>query len=143
MTVVKFVPYFQLFKVHHFSVFQKKKKKKKKLGTLPLTLTASQKPSYFTYLGHICFIKKKTQKTMCPYFFVLSTATIFHARPYIRFTETRSNHRRKRLHRTNQGSNFPGGSFSNRGNVRTPIQLRRERESQQTHPFHINSTTSY
>ena len=62
-----------------------------------------------------------------------------------------SNLRRKKLHRTNQGSNFLGGSFSNRDNVRAPIQFRRETEPQ--HPqrlfflnnrpihFHINSTS--
>ena len=142
MTVVKFVPYFQLFKVHHFSMFQKKKKKKKigNFASYPYSIPKTQ--LFYIPWAHLLH-KKTPQKTMCPYFFVLSPATIFHARPYIRFTETRSNHRRKRLHRTNQGSNFPGGSFSNRGNVRTPIQIRRERESQQTHPFHINSTTSY
>ena len=32
------------------------------------------------------------------------------------------------LHRTNQGSNFLGGSFSNRDNVRAPIQFRREHQ---------------
>ena len=32
--------------------------------------------------------------------------------------ETKSNLRRKNFHRTNQESNFLGGSFSNRGNVR-------------------------
>ena len=37
-----------------------------------------------------------------------------------------SNLRRKKLHRANQGSNFLGGSFSNRDNVRAPIQCRRE-----------------
>ena len=30
----------------------------------------------------------------------------------------------KKLHRTNEGSNFLGNSFSNRGNVRAPIQFR-------------------
>ena len=45
---------------------------------------------------------------------------------YGRFTEIKSNFRRKKLHRTNQGSNFLGGSFSNRDNVTTPIQFRRE-----------------
>ena len=32
------------------------------------------------------------------------------------------------LHRTNQGSNFLGGSFSNRDSVRAPIQFRREHQ---------------
>ena len=52
--------------------------------------------------------------------------TVFHKWPYGRLTEIQSNLRRKRLHRTNQGSNFLGGSFSNRDNVRVPIQFRRE-----------------
>ena len=34
--------------------------------------------------------------------------------------------RRKKLHRTKQGSNFLRGSFNNRDNVRAPIQFRRE-----------------
>ena len=38
--------------------------------------------------------------------------------------------RRKKLHRTNQGSNFLGGSFGNRGNLRAPIQFRRESQPQ-------------
>ena len=33
---------------------------------------------------------------------------------------------REKLHRMNQGSNFVGGSFSNRNNVRSPIQFGRE-----------------
>ena len=36
------------------------------------------------------------------------------------------NLRRNKLHRTNQGSNFLGGSFSNRDNIRASIQFRRE-----------------
>ena len=34
-----------------------------------------------------------------------------------RFIEIQSNLRRKKLHRTNKGSNFLGGIFSNRNNV--------------------------
>ena len=49
--------------------------------------------------------------------------TVFHAWPYGRFIK--SNLGRKKLHRKNQGSNFLRGSFSNRGNVRVPIQFRR------------------
>ena len=37
--------------------------------------------------------------------------------------EIQSNLRRKKHHRTNQGSNFFGGSFSNRYNVTAPIQF--------------------
>ena len=44
-------------------------------------------------------------------------ATVFHAWPYGRFLEIHSNLRRKKLHRTNQGSNFLGGTLSNRNNV--------------------------
>ena len=69
---------------------------------------------------------------------------LFNAWPYDRFIEIQSNLRRKELHRTNQGSNFPGGNFSNRDNVRVPIQFRRESQPQhlkmnfpqeQTNPF--------
>ena len=52
--------------------------------------------------------------------------TVFHTWAYGRFIEIQSNPRRKKLHRTNSNSNFLGGSFSNRDNVRTPIQFRRE-----------------
>ena len=77
--------------------------------------------------------------------------TVFHAWLYGRFLEMQRNLRKKKLHRTNQGSNFLGGSLSNRMNVRAPIQFRRE--SQPKHlkrlfflknrpiSFHINSTS--
>ena len=55
---------------------------------------------------------------------------VFHTWPYGRFIEIQSNLRRKKLHRMNQGSNFLGGSFSNRDNVRAPIQFRRESQPQ-------------
>ena len=71
--------------------------------------------------------------------------TVFHAWLYGRFIEIHRNLKRKKLHRTNQGSNFLGGSFSNKGNVRDPIQFRREGQplesenmivpQEQTHPF--------
>ena len=51
--------------------------------------------------------------------------TVFHETPYYIFIKMQSTFRRKKLHRTNQGSNLLGGSFSNRGNVRVTIQLRR------------------
>ena len=67
------------------------------------------------------------------------------------FIEIQSNLRRKKLHRTNQGSNFLGGSFNNRDNVRAPVQFRRESQPQhlkrwfflKNRPihFHINSTS--
>ena len=56
--------------------------------------------------------------------------TVFHAWPYRRFIEKQSNLRRKKLHRTSQGSNFLVGSLSNRDNVRAPIQFRSESQAQ-------------
>ena len=53
-------------------------------------------------------------------------ATVFHAWLYGRFIEIQSNLRRKKLHRKYQGSDFLGGSFTNRDNVRVPIQFKRE-----------------
>ena len=50
-------------------------------------------------------------------------ATVFHESPYSRFIEIKSNLRKKKLNRTNQGSNFLVDSFSNRDNVRAPIQF--------------------
>ena len=44
-------------------------------------------------------------------------ATVFHAKLYARFVEIKSSLKRKKLHRTNQSSNFLGSSFSNRDNV--------------------------
>ena len=52
--------------------------------------------------------------------------TVFHAWSHGTITKIQSNLRRKKLPRMNQGSNFLGGSFSNRQNVRAPIQFRRE-----------------
>ena len=43
--------------------------------------------------------------------------TVFHTWMCGRFIEILSNLGRKKLHRTNQGSNFLGGSFNNIGNV--------------------------
>ena len=64
-----------------------------------------------------------------------------------------SNLRRKKLHRTNQDSNFLGGSFSNRDNVRVPIQFIRESQPQHLKicfflkiraiHFYINSTSVF
>ena len=50
--------------------------------------------------------------------------TVFYTWPYGRFIEIQSNLRRKKLHRMNQVSNFLGGSFSNRDNVRAQIQFK-------------------
>ena len=58
---------------------------------------------------------------------------VFHAWPYGIFIEIQSNLRRKKLHRMNQSSNFLGGSFSNRDNVRAPIQFGRKSQ-----PQHLN-----
>ena len=56
--------------------------------------------------------------------------TVFHAWSDRRLTEIQSNLRKKKLHGTDQGTNFLGGTFSNRDNVRAPIQLRRESQFQ-------------
>ena len=56
--------------------------------------------------------------------------TVLHALSYGRFMKIQSYLRRKKLHRTNQGSNFLGGTFSNRDNVTAQIQLRRESQPQ-------------
>ena len=45
------------------------------------------------------------------------------------YTE-KDNFRTKKLYRTNKRSNFLGASYSNRKNITDPIQLRRERKSQ-------------
>ena len=84
--------------------------------------------------------------------------TVFHARPYGRFIEIKSNFARKKPRRTNQGYHFLDGSFRNGDIVIAPMQFRRERQSseekdrssedktwkilslEQIHPFHINST---
>ena len=81
----------------------------------------------------------------------LGITRVFQARPYGRIIEIKSNLSRKKLHRTNQGSNFLEGCFSNRDNVRDPIQFRRERQPQylkrsfflKNRPIHshINSTS--
>ena len=50
--------------------------------------------------------------------------TVIHAWPYGRLLEIQSNLSRKKLHRRHQGSNYLGGNFSNRDNIRTPTQFR-------------------
>ena len=77
--------------------------------------------------------------------------TIFHAWRYGTFVEIQSNLRTKKLYRTNPGSNFLEGSFSNRDNTRAPIQFRRESPPQHLKRYfflknrpihsHINSTS--
>ena len=54
--------------------------------------------------------------------------TVFHARADGIFIKIKSNLRRKKLHKMNQGANFLGGSFSNRDNIRATIQFRREKQ---------------
>ena len=61
--------------------------------------------------------------------------TIFHKQPYGRFIGIQGNLKRKKFHITNQGSNFTGGSFSNRDNARGLIQFRRESQ-----PKHLDPT---
>ena len=56
--------------------------------------------------------------------------TVFHVWPHGKFIEIQSNLRRKKLHRANQSFNFLGGSFSNRDNVRAPIQFGGESQPQ-------------
>ena len=55
--------------------------------------------------------------------------TVFHAWLFGRFMKIQSNLKRKKLHRTNQGSDFLEDNFSNRDNVRAPIQFWRKRLS--------------
>ena len=50
--------------------------------------------------------------------------TVLHATTDGRFIKKNNNFTRKKLHRTNQGFNFPGGSLSKQDNVRAPIQFR-------------------
>ena len=48
---------------------------------------------------------------------------------YDQLIERKSNLRRKKRHRMKQGSNFLGGGFSNKDNIRVPVQLTGERQS--------------
>ena len=78
--------------------------------------------------------------------------TVFYTWPYGRFIEIQNNLRRKKLHRTNQGSNFLVDNFSNRDNIRATTHFRREGQPQDLKRwfihflfrhihFHINSTS--
>ena len=67
---------------------------------------------------------------------------ISQARPYGRFIDIKINFRRKKLHMTNQGSNFLVGIFSNRFNVRASIQIRRKRQSQHVQNFSLRTNPS-
>ena len=55
---------------------------------------------------------------------------VFHARLHDKFIETKSNVKRKKHLRVNQGSIFLVSSFNNRHNVRALVQFRRVRQSQ-------------
>ena len=57
---------------------------------------------------------------------------VVHAWAYGRFIDVKNNLKRKKLQRMNQGSNFLGGSFSNRDYVRAPMQFGRESK-----PIHL------
>ena len=106
------------------------KRKKSFLGLA--VLPRSQLPFYVPLA---CLVLSH-KKLICPYLFGII--------PW------QSNLRSKKLHRTNPGSNFLGGTFSNRYNVRAPIQFRREIQPQhlerqffpENRPihFHINTT---
>ena len=48
---------------------------------------------------------------------------------YYRFIEIKGNPRKKKYYTNNQNFNFLGGSFSNRENVRTPIQFKAKKEN--------------
>ena len=76
--------------------------------------------------------------------------TVFHTWTHGRLIEIQSNLTGKKLHRTNQGSNFLGGSLNNRDNVRSPVQFRRAQHQHfkiwfflKNRPihFHINRTS--
>ena len=56
--------------------------------------------------------------------------TVLQTLSYRRFMKIQNYLRRKKLHRTTQGSNFLGGSFNNRDNVTAQIQFRRESQPQ-------------
>ena len=53
--------------------------------------------------------------------------TVFHARSYDRFTEIMICLKGQKLHTTNPGFNPFEGGFSNKANVKPPIQLRRKK----------------
>ena len=76
--------------------------------------------------------------------------TVYQERLYGWFKEIKSNLRRNKVHRTDQGLNFLGGSFTNNDNIRTPVLFIEERQSQhldrwfffKCRPihFHVNSS---
>ena len=74
-----------------------------------------------------------------------------HDWPYCRFIEVQNNLAGKKFHRTNQESNFLGGSFSNRGIVRAQSNLEKKvnpsilkddfSSRTDSSNFHINNTS--
>ena len=91
---------------------------------------------FVVYLFYISvFVAYLTFPISCP-----DITPVFHARPCGRFIEIQSNLWRQKLQRTNQGPNFLGGSFSNRGNnpikkKTTPASQKMIFPQEQTHPF--------
>ena len=53
--------------------------------------------------------------------------TVFHAKPYDKYTEINSNRRRKKLYITNQDFNFLRGSFNKRDIKGATTKFKRER----------------
>ena len=104
---------------------------------------ASERPTVL----HICFCNFQ----LAAWSTSLEVITVFHAWSHGRLVEMQINHRRKKIHRMNQGSNFLKGSFSNRDNVRASIQFRRESQPQHLKRsvflksrsiiFHVNRTS--
>ena len=70
-------------------------------------------------VNYLIFSKKVPGNT------VADMKTGFHAMSYGRSEEAK-NHSSMKLHATNSSFNFLGGIFSNRDNIRDPIQFRRE-----------------
>ena len=69
--------------------------------------------------------------------------TVFHTWGHGRFIEIQSSLRSKNCHRTNYSPNFLGGSFSNRDNVRPPIQFRREGQPQHLKRYFFSRTDPF
>ena len=53
----------------------------------------------------------------------LDMTAVFHGRLNYRFLEIKIKRRKKKLYRTNQGSNFLGRGFSNGDNLKVPIPI--------------------
>ena len=70
---------------------------------------------FFQYLNQ--------QASSCPSPQCLVDQIHVQVRPYGRFAEIESSPGKKKFHRMDKGSNFIGGSFSNRENVRVSIHF--------------------